>query len=209
MRRAAVGMALALLALVGARGLILHSPWNWPRDALLAALATIPGWIKTLAWLFALLAPAGIAAAAWREARRGRSLEARARDGGKTVLHPAMLEAVIAECLADWPEIDPIGVRARVRRKGLAIELRARVRRLEGLPALEERVRERIQAAMRSILGLESLERIDLRFEGLRRSERAEGAEGRQPPIAPAPRAPLADAEGGEIRADSGARDAE
>ena len=193
-RRVLVFLGLALLALIGLRGLVFQLPWAWPRDAYVAAVATVPAWVKVLIWLIATALPVGLLIA-WILRRQGRKvLKLEGRDGAQMVLRQSVIVKVVRCSVAELPEVAKLRVSARNRPNGLRVQIGVEAKAVSSVRDLEVAIRQRVDDSLRRILGIQAIESIAIQLDDISLSDRVMP---RREPASEAPlpsaQAPLAD----------------
>lgn len=179
MRRGLNILALALLCVLGFRGLILHGPFEALQSGYFVFASEIkPSWIKPLVWLFAFALPLAFVIDAIMLAPQRRILYLKRDDGGKMMMRQSVVRKIVRQSVAEMPEIEQIDVRASGGSKGLKVNIGIKARAVRSVRELESGVRTRAEESLRSVLGIENIAGIHIQLDDMSSYQRAESEDG-------------------------------
>ncbi len=166
-RRFLVFVCLIILFLVGLHGFFLSLPWEWIAKYPQAISEQISTWTRVIAYLLMVVLPVLIAILSISLARVETKIISRRKDGTIIISESAIVKC-IKSAVSGMPSV--LGIRPLITstRKGLVVRAHAQVKVGEDLPAVNQSIKQRIQATLTKVLGVEHIADIQVVIEDIK-----------------------------------------
>ncbi len=167
LRRFLVFICLIILFLVGLHGFFLSLPWEWIAKYPQAISEQISTWTRVIGYLLMVALPVLIAIQSISLARAETKIISRRKDG-TIIISQAAIVKCIKGAVSGMPSV--LGIRPLITntRKGLVVRAHAQVKVGEDLPAVNQSIKQRIQATLTKVLGLEQIADIQVVIEDIK-----------------------------------------
>ena len=167
LRRFLVFVCLIILFVVGLHGFFCSLPWEWINKYPQAISDQIHTSTKVIVYLLMVVLPVLIAIMSISLARVETKIISRRKDG-TIIISEAAIVKCIKSAVSGMPSV--LGIRPLITstRKGLVVRAHAQVKVGEDLPAVNQSIKQRIQATLTKVLGLEQIADIQVVIEDIK-----------------------------------------
>jgi uncharacterized alkaline shock family protein YloU len=171
LRRFLVFVCLIVLFLVGVHGFFISLPWEWIAKYPRAISDQISTWTRVVAYLVMLALPVLVAIMSISLARAETKIVSRRKDG-TIIISEAAIVKCIRNAVSGIPAVLDIRPAITNTGRGVVVRAHAQVRVGEELPAINRRIKERIQLTLTRVLGIEHVADIQVIIEDVKLGEK-------------------------------------
>lgn len=167
LRRFLVLICLIILFIVGLHGFFRSLPWEWINRYPQAISDQIYISTKVIGYAVMVVLPVLIAIISISLARVETKIISRRKDGTIIISEPAIVKC-IKNAVSGMPSV--LGIRPMISntRRGVVVRAHAQVKVGEDLPAVNQSIKQRIQATLTKVLGVEHVADIQVVIEDIK-----------------------------------------